>query len=381
MEGKTLTIIILFAIVLALIPVLVIVSFQLKPKGSPQPLQLEECKTLSYTDEANIDVLFISEKNDAEKYKDFILNTPPFDSNKDRFNFYYIDSYSPECEIYKGVAVLCRGKELTKKAASCPSDYIIVIKDIDDSSIRSSTLNNIVSINSNHPLTVFTHEFGHAFANLADEYIPATIPAGSKNCASSCDKFFQETDGCFNGCSDDSHFRSIDNGLMRTLSNNNYGVYNKKIIEEFLSKNKNNFISGSAISDYIDSDCSSNRYYLVEGYFSYGNYSVVSVSIEQGCPSSILNGDYNYSIILDGNNLEQGLFNVDKFWTEGPSYTSDTDLGHIDGGYENYEGSVYTPIPFIENAENIKIIDPDGQIYDIDIKEINSFPCLIENEI
>ncbi|PIZ84798.1 MAG: hypothetical protein COX96_01995, partial [Candidatus Omnitrophica bacterium CG_4_10_14_0_2_um_filter_44_9] len=75
---------------------------------------INDCKTLTFNGKDKTNILFISSKNDGERYRDFFLSTPPYDENKDSFNFYYIDSYDPECEIYQGIAVLCKGKELIK---------------------------------------------------------------------------------------------------------------------------------------------------------------------------------------------------------------------------------------------------------------------------
>ena len=283
MEGKTLTIVILVALILILIPILIFVSIKFSVKTSPKPLSLESCKSLTINGKDKTNILFFSSKDDGEKYRNFLLSTSPYDKYKESFNFYYIDSYNPECEIYKEIAVLCNGKDMIKKSASCPNDFIFVIKDIEDGSIRSSTFNNIVSINSQHPLTVMTHEFGHAFANLADEYIPATIPAGSKNCVESCELFPENIDGCYQGCSDNSHFRSIENGLMRTLSNNDYGKLNEDLILEIINRNNPQTSgTGSAIEFPESLECTSQNYYLIEGQVKDGTLTISSVSKEYG---------------------------------------------------------------------------------------------------
>ena len=150
---------------------------------------LEECKTLEYNGENKIDFVFFAAKEQTRQYADFFLNTYPLSEQKNNFNFYYIDNYSPECDLYKNIAILCDSREIKKKAASCPYDFIVVLKE-KSSEIRSSSYVNIMSINSKHQKTVFLHEFGHAFAIFAEEYLANQKPArGSKNCAKSCSDF------------------------------------------------------------------------------------------------------------------------------------------------------------------------------------------------
>ena len=151
-------------------------------------------------------------------------------NEKDNFNFYYIDNYQPKCEIYQDKALLCYNKDIVRKAASCPHDFIVVIKE-DSRNIRSSAYMNVMSINSKHSLTVLLHEFGHVFVNLAEEYVPAKLPKKAKNCVDECTKFSIK-DGCYEGCSKADYFRSINNGIMRTLSSTNFGIFNKKLITD-----------------------------------------------------------------------------------------------------------------------------------------------------
>ena len=162
---------------------------------SPKTSSLEECNSLQDNAREGINLLFFTDKKTTEKYSNVLLSQKPFADNKDGFNIYYINNFAPECELYKGVALLCSNKELVTKAASCPNDYIFVVQE-NSESIRSSALTNIASINKNNPLTVVLHEFGHTFGGLAEEYVPASIPFNSKNCASSCASFEGKEECC-----------------------------------------------------------------------------------------------------------------------------------------------------------------------------------------
>ena len=144
-------------------------------QGSPSA-GLLECKTYSYNGEGATNLVFFSPEEDVNKFMNSLYEFEPFGDNKDILNVYYIDDYQPECEIYKGIALLCYSKDVVKTAGSCPNDVIVVTQD-QPRKIRSSAYMNVISLNNNLPASVFTHEFAHAFANLADEYVPTVVSA------------------------------------------------------------------------------------------------------------------------------------------------------------------------------------------------------------
>ncbi|MBI3333865.1 hypothetical protein HYZ97_00045, partial [Candidatus Pacearchaeota archaeon] len=170
--------------------------FFLQPKLSPSDIR---CNPLSVNNPEGINIVFFGKEEQAQKYASLLLKVEPLASHSDAFNLYQIDQ-SPECELYKGIALFCHSRALLKDASACPNDYVIVLKE-QPTNIRSSAYQNIMSVNTKSPDTTIAHEFGHAFANLAEEYTPATLPSKSRNCVSSCDAFTEETDGCFQGCS------------------------------------------------------------------------------------------------------------------------------------------------------------------------------------
>ena len=109
------------------------------------------------------------------------------------------------------------------------------------------------------------HEFGHAFGNLAEEYVPANLPRGAKNCVASCDKFNAPTDSCDLECSKTNFYRSIRAGVMRTLTTSDYGQYNIHLLKKLLEKNKPEDISitGQQIKEY--NGCKNKQVVIVEG--------------------------------------------------------------------------------------------------------------------
>lgn len=337
---------------------------------SPASSNLEACKTLMYNGENKINILFFSSKEQAEKYSDYFLTINPFSQNKDAFNFYYINSYSPACELYSGVALLCYSKELIKKSSSCPNDYIIVIKNM-NSDIRSSSYMNILSINSNLPLSVLPHEFGHAFAVLAEEYTPATIPRGSKNCVASCDKF-SNSDGCFQGCSKENYYRSIENGIMRTLYTDNYGAFDEKLISEKI-KNSNSKITGSAI--LTKADCSNKNYYLIEGIYSEGKINILKKTIEWGCVGTNGDGFFEYKLILEDNSIStDGNFNPELIFTDGQSENQNI----ISGQTYDSNKPFYLKIPLTENSKSLQISKDNQIISEINLQNIGKEFCKVK---
>jgi len=328
---------------------------------SQSPTDLEKCNTLIYNGEDKPNIVFFSSEDTAKRYIEGFFKISPFDKNKNGFNFYSID-YTPECELYKGIAILCYSKEVIKKAASCPNDYIVVTKD-KPSNIRSSAYMNVVSLNSNSNINVFAHEFGHAFANLADEYVPAKIPKGSKNCQKTCDKF--NTTECLKGCSEESYYRSIDSGLMRTLFSSTYGTFNEELIKSKIT----NTITGNAIQDIRN--CKNEKYYLVEGNYKNGEISVNSKSIESGCVGENGNGAFSYQIILDNNEkAKTENFNPELVFTD---LTQEEQLS---GGPQDYSGSFLLKVPILENSNKLEIINED-KITEINLKDIGARPCEI----
>jgi len=198
-------------------------------------LNPEECKVILENEGENkIDIVFLTdnvEKDKVNDYVDFLLDSGPFVNNKDKFNFFYAGNV--DCKIDDEM-LLCYSKNLIKKSSACKNDYIIVLSK-QKSSVRSSAYMNVVSINTNHPKSVFLHEFGHVFANLADEYVPSSLPRKSKNCQSDCDKF-EIKDSCYEGCTKATLFRSSDSSVMRTLKTSDYKKLNTLIIENELDK-------------------------------------------------------------------------------------------------------------------------------------------------
>ena len=271
-------------------------------QANPTESPLETCKPLYNNGEGKINLVFFSDQKTTKEYADFLLETHPLDEKKDSFNIFYIDDYEPSCELYQGIAVLCHNRETISKAASCPNDFIFAITD-HPKQIRATAYRNVVSLNKNLPFSVITHELGHVLVNFAEEYVEerARIPSGSKNCQQECTDFDRATDGCFEGCTSSSHKRSIENGVMRTLSSNEFGTFNEQIIREKIDDSvvQTSPLTGNAIS--LESHCSEKSHGLIEAQYNQGEIEILKVTEQQGCFPRVSSGHYTYS--LDENTL------------------------------------------------------------------------------
>lgn len=368
MENKTFLIIIFAVITISLIS-----FFTIKSYASPQvsPSALEECNTLKYSGENALNIVFFSDKNLAEKYSSHLLKTKPYDKYEDAFNFYYIN-LEPECELYKGIALFCHSKELLKKVASCPNDFIVVLQE-KDSSIRSSNYLNVLSINSKHPLSTFIHEFAHAFMTLDDEYVPASLTRNSKNCMSSCSKFKSETDGCFQGCSNEGYYRSIETGVMRTLSTNNYGVFDSALIEKELVKISSSSITGKATTPLFD--CSKEKYYLVSGDYNDSGLLIKNSFVEYGCASKFGSGPYNYALTEENKILAKTDFNPVNFFTDIQLENSEI----LTGGMSIYNGSFSLAVPYVSEQALFKVYDENSQeVASLLLEDKKNQACIIK---
>jgi hypothetical protein len=326
-----------------------------KPNFSPD---LEECKTLTYNSEDAINILFFSPEEKAKEYSEFLFEIEPFSENKEKFNIFYIDSYEPKCEIYQEVALLCYNRELIKKSSSCPSDYIVVTKK-EENKIRSSSYMNVISINEKHPLTVFPHELGHALAFLADEYVPAKLPSKSKNCVSKCDSFNGEN--CFEGCSKQDYYRSIESGIMKTLYSKKFGNFNSQLIINELPKTEKT-ITGKTIKD--SSSCK--EYHLIEGKFKEGKIELINITLEEGCIGKNGKGELNYRLIQKDSSIYlESEFNPEWIFTDNEE----------EGDVLRSETNFFLKIPSIENLKEIDIIKEEELIKKINLLEIDSRPC------
>jgi hypothetical protein len=361
--------VVIIAIVLGFIFYL-IGGIRLSP-GFSNNTSLEVCKSLHYNSANAINIVFFSDSETTKKYADSLLNIKPFSEHKDMLNFYYIENYTPTCVLYKDAALFCYTNELIKKAASCPNDYIVVLEN-QPPNIRSSSYMNVMSINKQSQMTVFAHEFGHSFAVLDEEYVPATLSQRSKNCKFSCYDFGNASE-CFKGCSDENYNRQYQSGIMRTLYSDSYGSYDEQLIAGSIPEEIEQRITGNAVNELIN--CSNDRYFLIEGRYKSGEIEIINKSIEIGCSGSNGNGrSYSYNIEKnDGSYILNVSFNPGVLFTDVQTSEQETISGEVYVDEETF----YLRIPALSNCNSLSILNGNKTIAEIILNDGDSRPCRI----
>jgi hypothetical protein len=213
-----------------------------------------ECVDIIYNGNPydKIDIVFLgdgySDITDLSKdTNDYINNVlfkiEPFNNSIDKFNIYRIDKKQElGCSINNYIK--CNEFNIKEAASSCPHDYIFIlvnrnkIKDF-IKPIRSSAISNMVKINTADKNLVLVHEFGHIFANLADEYVDEGYYQGFNakdypNCdTDGCPKWSLLNLGCFQGCSLHNFYRATENSIMKNYyKSNEFGALNSNIINK-----------------------------------------------------------------------------------------------------------------------------------------------------
>lgn len=134
---------------------------------------------------------------DCERFKGYILNSEPYDQNKDKINIWAVESISDESgtdlpgqDIWKNTIVgtnfytFDSERYLTTEdnisvrdvAANAPYDQIFIL--VNHEKYGGGGIYNFYSLGtSDNPAGdfLFQHEFGHSFAGLGDEYYTSDV--------------------------------------------------------------------------------------------------------------------------------------------------------------------------------------------------------------
>tara|TARA_R110001583_G_scaffold16737_3_gene68462 strand:+ start:7343 stop:8626 length:1284 start_codon:yes stop_codon:yes gene_type:complete len=166
-------------------------------------MQVKHSKIMGTGDASkSIDVAFVAEgytqeemgkfRADVERIAGYVLNVEPFKTYADRFNIYALESVSEESgpdipgkHIYKNTVLNSKFytfdserylttsdlKNMHDIAANVPYDHIFVLINTEKYG-GAGIYNYYTSCASDHKLSkeVASHEFGHGFVGLADEY-------------------------------------------------------------------------------------------------------------------------------------------------------------------------------------------------------------------
>lgn len=136
-------------------------------------------------------------KNDCEKFAKYLFSTSPYDKYQDNFNIWGIEAPSKESgtdvpaqHIWKNTIanssfytfdlerylMVVDNKNLRNLASNAPYDQIFVL--VNTKKYGGGAIYNhysVCSSDNNYSDYVFTHEFGHGFAGLADEYYTSDV--------------------------------------------------------------------------------------------------------------------------------------------------------------------------------------------------------------
>ncbi len=196
----------------------------------------QECKSVLYNKGNNIDVVFLNHnlKNEdfsskVNEYIDTLFSKEPLSSNKDSFNFYFVDE-KINCNTED--FIICDDLEAKRLAARCPNDYIIILSKQLLDVPRSSSFGRTMAINTADDNLVVLHEFGHILGKLADEYL---VEGLDKVNAANCQEN-PEWENKFLGCSLKSYYRSSDDSIMRSFGPFSLNEFNEVSKNEILKR-------------------------------------------------------------------------------------------------------------------------------------------------
>jgi len=157
--------------------------------------------------EIKVDIVIIPEgytedemdsfKDDCERFTEYLFNSSPFRENKDKFNIWGIEAPSiesgtdiPKDDVWKKTLINSSfytfdleryvmsydNKTIRNVAANAPYDQIYIIVNSDKYGGGSIYNHYSMSVTKNKYFEfIVTHEFGHGFASLADEYYTSDV--------------------------------------------------------------------------------------------------------------------------------------------------------------------------------------------------------------
>jgi hypothetical protein len=136
-------------------------------------------------------------RKDCVKFAGFLFNSSPFKENKNKFNIWGINASSmesgtdiPKENVWKKTIVNSNfytfdterylmtydNKTLRNIASNAPYDQIFIL--VNSNKYGGGAIYNFYSVcvnNDKNSEFIFTHEFGHGFASLADEYYTSNV--------------------------------------------------------------------------------------------------------------------------------------------------------------------------------------------------------------
>ena len=344
-----------------------------------------QCIPLMYNGdpENKIDVEVIpSGYSDLEKFKkdamkliglspqsNGILTYEPFKNYSSNFNFYILNqSTDLGCKIgCQGVPslVCCDNKKVGAAASQCPADKVIILKDSKDFCGSASGYAKICS--GWNVGEVGTHEFGHIFGGLGDEYVYATsypgyqaISATYPNCdVKTCPKWKSYWGGCFAGCGVSEVNRPVEKkSIMYTYVHE----FNEVSIKHLVSVLAD-YASGSP--QQVSAPPLEDTYAINLNYNN-GKLSQQEVYVTQSMApdrKSLRRVDYIGKIIsFDGKTLNTFKFEIPKIeWPAMPREYERNDTSLLQSFVVDSDVNQTLLAPYFSNAKQLEIYNLNNQ--------------------
>ncbi|MFC1686068.1 M64 family metallopeptidase [Nanoarchaeota archaeon] len=167
-----------------------------------------------------------------------ILTYDPFKDHASKFNFYILNQ-SADLDCQKGCygvesLVCCSNNKVSAAASQCPSDQIIIL--LDENEFCGSASSYAKICNGWNLGQVGTHEFGHIFGGLGDEYVYEDVYPGYEgiltaypNCdVKECPKWSTFWPGCIGGCGVSARNRPTDKDCLMYTYTDQFDLVDQK---------------------------------------------------------------------------------------------------------------------------------------------------------
>jgi hypothetical protein len=257
-------------------------------------------------------------KNDALKW----INTglfayEPFKSNSGKFNFYLINQQQSDFSCTRDEStrtlIYCDDDKVEKQASQCPADQIVIL--LNDKEFCGTASTYARACNGYNLKQVLTHEFGHTFGGLGDEYSYSAaypeykaIAANYPNCdVEGCSKWASFNQGCFAGCGVDELFRPTDNNCLMKRYTNVFCPICARHIEELL----NNYVIGSPA---VQTAPPSEKTYLIDFNYNSGKLAYKNAYVtNSSAPDRKAMNKFDYTgkiISFDGKEISSFNFEL-----------------------------------------------------------------------
>jgi hypothetical protein len=357
----------------------------------------QNCVNLRYTGNPSqkIDVVFVpSGYSDMKKFANDVIRfvdiqgknkglfaLEPFKSNTDKFNLYLINQTedmgcSLNCQGISSM-ICCNDNKVEEVASQCPADQIVVIQDTADFCGTASSYAKVCAISRGQE--VFTHEWGHSFGGLGDEYdYSAYYPTyvaeyyDYPNCdMQGCPKWSSlglSGTECFKGCGVSSAYRPTQGNCMMYGYVGQYdsvcALQMKKLMDNYSSQ-----IPTGQMAPPIE------KAYMINLNYNYGQLKLNDVYVTQTTApdrkSSGRRPDYQAKLIsVDGKQLYTFNFEIPR--TENPFYNSDNDTFRPSPVVFTDVDRII-PVPYYANARKMEVYNlANKKVLEVDLMQFSN---------